>query len=306
MTIHNSDIHHPKADMQTLTEIKELLAMAGHEPKKALGQNFLIDHNLIRKLVDASGVQSGDLVLEIGPGTGALTVELLERGCTVIACELDRDFVRVLNETLAEQYPEHLILIEADCLANKRALHTEVIEQIADRPFKLVANLPYHAATPVMLALMSGHPNCDGMYTTIQHEVVERFAASPGSKTYGSISIIAQCLGEVSTIAKLGPGCFWPQPGVGSAMMRWERDQAMAASEDQAWWGEMADMVQNLFQRRRKKLSGSVKQLTKAPIDWPAGVTPDDRIDALSPLQANALCKAIAHATQAGCPDSLS
>ena len=71
--------------MQTLTEIKELLALAGHEPKKALGQNFLIDHNLIRKLVDASGVQSGDLVLEVGPGTGALTVELLERGCVVIA-----------------------------------------------------------------------------------------------------------------------------------------------------------------------------------------------------------------------------
>ncbi len=283
--------------MQTLSEIRELLAMAGHEPKKALGQNFLIDHNLIAKLVDASGVEPGDLVLEIGPGTGALTVELLERGCRVIACELDRDFVRILNQTLAEQYPEHLQLIEGDCLANKRSVHEHIIQAIADRPFKLVANLPYHAATPVMLALMTQHPNCSGMYTTIQHEVVERFAASPGSKTFGTISIIAQCLGQVSTIAKLAPGCFWPQPSVGSAMMRWERCEESTSSEAPDWWATMADMTQSLFQRRRKKLAGSVKAMTKAPIDWPDGVSGDDRIDALTPAQVNALCKAIFAAT---------
>ncbi len=285
--------------MQTLSEIRELLARAGHEPKKALGQNFLIDHNLIRKLVDASGVQPGDLVLEIGPGTGALTVELLERGCRVIACELDRDFVRILNETLAEQYPEQLELIEGDCLANKRVVHPDIIEIIGGRPFKLVANLPYHAATPVMLALMTQHPNCSGMYTTIQHEVVERFGASPGSKTYGTISIIAQCLGQVSTIAKLAPGCFWPQPSVGSAMMRWQRCEQSTSSEDSDWWARMSDLTQSLFQRRRKKLAGSVKSMTKAPIDWPDGVTGDDRIDALTPAQVNALCKAIAQAQRA-------
>jgi len=279
--------------MQTLTEIKELLAMAGHEPKKALGQNFLIDHNLIRKLVDASGVQAGDLVLEIGPGTGALTVELLERGCTVIACELDRDFVRVLSETLADRFPEHLMLIEGDCLANKRAMHSDVIEAIGGRSFKLIANLPYHAATPVILALMVGHPNCVGMYTTIQHEVVERFGASPGSKAYGTISIIAQCLGQVGTIAKLSPGCFWPQPSVGSAMMRWQRDEQAAQSAEPEWWGEMADMVQNLFQRRRKKLNGSIKQIAKSEIDWPAGISRDDRIDALTPMQVESLCRAL-------------
>lgn len=284
--------------MQTLTEIRELLAMAGHEPKKALGQNFLIDHNLIRKLVDASGVLSGDLVLEIGPGTGALTVELLERGCQVIACELDRDFVRVLDETLGQQFPEFLNLIEGDCLANKRAVHDQIIDSIDGREFKLVANLPYHAATPLMLALMTQHPNCIGMYTTIQHEVVERFGASPNSKTYGTISIIAQCLGNVGTVAKLAPGCFWPQPSVGSAMMRWDRFAESNQIEDPEWWATMADMVQSLFQRRRKKLAGSVKTMTKTPIDWPDGVSPDARIDALSPNQVNALCKAIARAQQ--------
>ena len=278
--------------MQTLTEIKELLAMAGHEPKKALGQNFLIDHNLIRKLVDASGVQSGDLVLEVGPGTGALTVELLERGCEVIACELDSAFVGVLKETLGVRFPDTFKIIEGDCLANKRAMHPDIIEMIGGREFKLIANLPYHAATPLMLALMTQHPNCLGMYTTIQHEVVERFGASPNSKVYGTISIISQCLGKVSTIAKLAPGCFWPQPGVGSAMMRWDRFESMEA--DPVWWSTMADMTQSLFQRRRKKLAGSVKTMTKGVIDWPADVSPDARIDALSPMQVDALCRAVA------------
>lgn len=279
--------------MQTLTEIKALLAIAGHEPKKALGQNFLIDHNLIRKLVDASGVQAGDLVLEIGPGTGALTVELLERGCKVIACELDRDFVRVLNETLGEQFGDQLMIIEGDCLANKRALHVDIIEAIGGRSFRMVANLPYHAATPVMLALMTQHPHCVGMYTTIQHEVVDRFRAKPGSKTYGTISIVAQCLGEVGLIAKLAPGCFWPQPSVGSAMMRWERDASVLEGVDSAWWATMSDLVQELFQRRRKKLAGSVKQIAGGEIDWPESVSPDARIDAIGPMDANTLCEAI-------------
>jgi len=289
--------------MQTLSEIKELLAIAGHEPKKSLGQNFLIDHNLIRKLVDASGVEAGDLVLEVGPGTGALTVELLERGCKVIACELDRAFVTLLNETLGKEFSDQLLMIEGDCLSNKRELNIELKDMLGDQPFKLVANLPYHAATPLMLALMTQYEQCSGMYTTIQHEVVERFGASPGSKAYGTISVIAQCLGDVGLIAKLAPGCFWPPPNVGSAMMRWERssnvDSASEFSAEMGWWPTMADMTQSFFQRRRKKLSGSVKTMTSSPINWPSGVTSDDRIDALTPQQVNALCYAIHKASKA-------
>ncbi|MDF1810271.1 MAG: 16S rRNA (adenine(1518)-N(6)/adenine(1519)-N(6))-dimethyltransferase RsmA [Phycisphaerales bacterium] len=283
--------------MQTLSEIKELLAIAGHEPKKSLGQNFLIDHNLIRKLVDSSGVEAGDLVLEVGPGTGALTVELLERGCKVVACELDRAFVTLLNDTLGKEFGDQLLVIEGDCLSNKRELNVELKRLLGDQPFKLVANLPYHAATPLMLALMTQYMNCTGMYTTIQHEVVERFGALPGSKAYGTISVIAQCLGEVGLIAKLAPGCFWPPPNVGSAMMRWERaseiDSDSGSASEISWWPTMADMTQSFFQRRRKKLSGSVKSITTSPIDWPSGVTSDDRIDSLMPQQVNALCQAV-------------
>lgn len=277
--------------MQTLTEIKSLLERAGHSPKKALGQNFLTDHNMIRKLVDDSGVQAGDRVLEIGPGTGALSVELLERGVRLVTCELDRALAQLLRDTLADQYPDRFTLIEGDCLQKKRVVNPQIIEAMGNDPFVMVANLPYHAATPLMLALMTQHPNCTGMFVTIQHEVVQRFAAPHGGKTYGTISVIAQQLGRVGMISKLPPGCFWPQPGVASAMMRWVRDSARET--DPAWWTQMAQLTQQLFQTRRKQLAGGVKALAGGEIEWPQGVLPSDRIDALSPDQVEALCRAI-------------
>ncbi|MBO6514206.1 MAG: ribosomal RNA small subunit methyltransferase A [Phycisphaerales bacterium] len=281
--------------MQSLTRIKELLEMAGHGPKKALGQNFLIDQNLINKLIDASGVGAGDLVLEIGPGTGALTVGLLERGCRVIACELDTDLARVLRETLGAEYPDLLTIIEGDCLAGKKALNSEVASAIGDEGFCMVANLPYHAATPVMMTLMTRHGNCRGMYVTIQREVVDRFAAGSGSKTYGMISVVAQCLGEVRMIAKLKPGCFWPAPGVESAMMGWTRDVGLVGGADPGWWVQMSELAQSLFQSRRKKLGGVVKKMVDGgEVAWPDGVSGDDRVDSLDPERVHALCRSIA------------
>jgi 16S rRNA (adenine1518-N6/adenine1519-N6)-dimethyltransferase len=205
--------------MQSLTHIRSLLEARGLSPKKSLGQNFLIDHNLIRRLVDASGVGEGDLVLEVGPGTGALTTELLERGCEVVACELDTALSRLLRETLGETHPDRFTLVEGDCLANKRELSHEVSAVLTGRPFTLVANLPYHAATPLMLALLTRHPECAGQFVTIQKEVGERLEASPGTKAYGSISVIAQTFAQVSRLATLPRECFWPRPEVTSVMM---------------------------------------------------------------------------------------
>tara|TARA_E500000318_G_scaffold1676_7_gene2268 strand:- start:27691 stop:28545 length:855 start_codon:yes stop_codon:yes gene_type:complete len=277
--------------MQTLSEIRELLERAGHPPKKALGQNFLTDHNMIRKLVDDAGVAENERVLEIGPGTGALSIELLERGVKLIACELDAALAQVLRETLGEQYPDRFDLIEGDCLQRKRVINPEIVDAVGSEPFKLVANLPYHAATPLMLALMTKHPNCTGMFVTIQHEVVQRFGAQSGTKEYGTISVIAQQLGSVGTIAKLPPGCFWPQPGVASAMMRWVRQPDHTNDPD--WWVSFAEITQQLFQSRRKQLAGVVNKLCTSQIDWPDGIAPTDRIDALSPDRVQALCRAI-------------
>lgn len=282
--------------MQTLAQIRELLDLAGHGPKKALGQNFLIDRNLVAKLIDSSGVGPGDLVLEIGPGTGTLTQGMLERGVRVIACELDSDLSRVLRETIGQRFPETFTLIEGDCLDGKRAMNPEVTRLLADHPFRLVANLPYHAATPLMLILMSRHPACSGMFVTIQQEVVDRLAGQPGTKEFGAISVLAQALGKVERIARLPPECFWPRPEVTSAMMSWRRDAGVPV--DPAWWVAMGETVQTLFQSRRKQMGKAVRQLAGGDIAWPEGVQPSDRVEGLSVAQIEALARAI-HAPRA-------
>lgn len=283
--------------MQTLTQIRALLERAGHAPKKSLGQNFLTDHNLIHKLLDAADLQSGETVLEIGPGTGTLTEGLLGRGVQVIACELDTGLAQVLRETLGAEHPDRFTLIEGDCLANKRTMNTEVSALLGERPFKLVANLPYHAATPLMMTLMTKHPDCSGMFVTIQSEVVDRLAGAPGTKAFGSISVVAQHLGKVERIARLPPECFWPRPEVTSAMMAWRRDQSVPA--DPAWWVRLADITQTLFQSRRKQLSKPAKQIAGTDIDWPEGVNPTDRIEDLSVPHLVALAAAIDRARDA-------
>lgn len=280
-----------QALMQTLTEIKELLERAGHGPKKALGQNFLIDRNLVAKLIDTSSVGQGDLALEIGPGTGTLTQGMLERGVEIIACELDTALSSVLRETLGERFPETFTLVEGDCLNGKHAINAEVERLVGDRPFRLVANLPYHAATPLMLNLMTRHPNCTGMFVTIQTEVVDRFAADPGTKAFGAISVIAQWLGKVERIAKLPPECFWPRPDVTSAMMGWTRDPDLQT--DPASWVATGEVIQSLFQTRRKQLGKPVRQLAGGDFDWPAGVAASDRVESLSVAQIVDLGSAI-------------
>jgi 16S rRNA (adenine1518-N6/adenine1519-N6)-dimethyltransferase len=183
----------PELRAQTLEEIRATLDAHGCAPKKSLGQNFLIDRNLVSKLVDEAGVNAGDLVLEVGPGTGTLTGELLGRGCAVIACELDDG----LADAIGGRFGAHpaFTLVRGDCLASKRALSPALTETIGGRPFSLVANLPYQAATPLMLTLLAEHPGCGVMAVTIQKEVADRLMAGPGSKVYGSISVVAQVAG---------------------------------------------------------------------------------------------------------------
>lgn len=280
--------------MQTLAYIRQLLESRGLSPRKNLGQNFLIDHNLIRRLVDDSGVRAGELVLEVGPGTGALTDELLSRGCRVVACELDRGLADLLRERLSDPRKTldpvppaaaSFTLIEGDCLESKRELSREVASALRNEPFRLVANLPYGAATPLMLALMTRHPECHSMHVTIQREVADRLLAGPSTKEYGPISIVAQALGEPKRVATLPPECFWPRPDVTSAMLSWRRKQRPATNDA----AHLAEVCQRLFANRRKQL-GSVLGRDFA---WPTGVKPENRIEELSVEQAVALADAV-------------
>ncbi|HED54770.1 MAG TPA: ribosomal RNA small subunit methyltransferase A [Phycisphaerales bacterium] len=261
--------------MQTLAEIRELLADRGMSPRHRLGQNFLIDHNLIRKLVDAADLSPGELVLEIGPGTGTMTEELLDRGCEVIACELDPDMVDLLGERFGEH--PRLTLIRGDCLASKHELSGEILSAIGDRSFKLVSNLPYGAATPVMLALVTGNRRCRGQFVTIQREVADRLGASPGSKAYGGLSVVVQTFAETVIIARLPNACFWPRPEVASAMVA----LIPKAEAPEINRQDFAHFCQALMQHRRKQLGRTVRQ----PYVLPEGLDRTRRAESLTPAE---------------------
>ncbi len=264
--------------MQSLTEIKALLAQAGQSPKKALGQNFLIDANLVRKLIDASGVGEGDVVLEVGPGTGTLTEGLLARGCEVVASELDDGLCDLLTERLEGH---RCTIVRGDCLASKRAISNDVLRALAGRPFTLVANLPYHAATPLMLRLMTAHAECKAQFVTVQREVAERLCAGPGIRAYGSVSVVAGAVCEARMLGVLAPSCFWPRPEVTSAMMSLVRRSTSLTADAE----DLAEFCQRLFSSRRKQL-GSV---LGRDANWPQGVSPTDRVEVLTPVQIEQL-----------------
>lgn len=281
--------------MQTLTEIKSLLAVRGLHPKHRLGQNFLHDKNQLAKLIDAAEVKAGDLILEVGPGTGTLTSALLERGAEIIACELDNDMAAIIREVFADSInepgrprpgpaPKHgsLTLIEGDCLGGKgggaRSVNPEIIAAIANRPFKLVANLPYQAASPLMSALLIEHNNCLGQFVTIQREVADRLRAKPSTKEYGPLSIIVQAMAEVKLISTLSPGCFWPQPDVTSAMVAINplpRRDPLASSDHRR---AFARFVVEMFSFRRKQL-GTIWGRDRK--DWPPRLSPQSRAEQL-------------------------
>lgn len=250
--------------MQTLAQIREMLAVRGLAPRKALGQNFLIDKNLLGKLVAAADLPAegagaaagaGPAVLEVGPGTGTLTEALLERGARVVACELDEGLADLLTERLpreiaAHAWPGTFQLVRGDALAGPREVNPRVVGALGAGAFKLVANLPYGAATPLILTLLIRHPACTAMAVTIQREVADRLLAGPGSKAYGTLGIVAQAMAEVERVAVLPRECFWPRPDVTSAMVRLRR-RARALARDP---GALAALCTRLFSKRRKQL----------------------------------------------------
>ncbi len=222
-----------------------MLEERGLSPRHRFGQNFLHDHNVLTKLVDAADLSNGDVVLEVGPGTGTLTEELLERGCKVIACELDRGLADLLEDRLGDS----IQLIRGDCLT-KRHLNADVAVALGDQPWKLVSNLPYQIASPLIVDLMANYPNCEGEFVTIQLEVAQRLMANVDSSDWGVLSILIQRLADVSLIAKVPPTCFWPPPKITSACVSIKRRETLPSEENDSF----ALFVTKLFTKRRKQL----------------------------------------------------
>lgn len=231
---------------QTLTQIKALLDSHGLRPRKSWGQNFLHDHNKLSSILDAADIQRGNCVLEVGPGTGTLTGALLEAGAKVTAVEIDPGLCDILRDQFANN--DHFDLIPGDVLDGKHALHSAIAKALHP-PFKLIANLPYQIASPLLINLCVDWPGMERAVVMIQREVAERILAT-GGKEYGPLSIIVQAICEAQLIARLPPSCFWPAPKVESAVIRLVR-RAQPLTDDPR---RLAEFCQTLFSKRRKQL----------------------------------------------------
>jgi 16S rRNA (adenine1518-N6/adenine1519-N6)-dimethyltransferase len=244
---------------QTKHEIQSLLAGAGTEPRHRFGQNFMIDQNLVRLVADAGMIAPGDLVVEVGPGTGTLTDEILSRGADVLAVEIDRDLAGVLRERFAAN--ERFRLIEGDALAGKHALNDELLASLRQatqqRPVKLVANLPYNIASPLVIEMLIA--GVELLVFVVQKEVADRLRGAAGGDDYGPLTVMAQMLSKVEYLRKLPPGAFWPAPGVDSALVRMVRADRLG---DRA--GAFSAFVQQVLSARRKTLR---KALERANVD---------------------------------------
>ena len=281
--------------MQTLQQIKQILDSRGISPKKSLGQNFLIDHNLIRKLVDAARLAPGDLVLEVGPGTGTMTEELLARGAEVVACELDDHLAAMLAERARTiDGGARLTIVHADCLEKddgEKRLNRQVRGILHHRPFALVSSLPYGAGTPLLSTLLLHHPECSRMAATVQREVADRILAPPGTRDRGGLSVVAQALCDARRIATAPPECFWPRPDVTSAMVLLERRERPLTPEPL----RLSEFCRRLFASRRKQLGAILGRATP----WPAGIDPAARPEALTVEQIETLRLAVRGAGRA-------
>ncbi|MEJ2649386.1 MAG: 16S rRNA (adenine(1518)-N(6)/adenine(1519)-N(6))-dimethyltransferase RsmA [Sedimentisphaerales bacterium] len=257
--------------MQTKSQIRQLLESAGIQPNKHFGQHFLIDLNLMRLLVDSAEIKKDDIVLEAGCGTGSLTSMLIQKAGRVIAVELDHNLFRIAREQLSEF--ENLDLLNTDILQNKHTLSEQVTHflSLARKNFAgrllLIANLPYNAATPVMMNLITGDLRADEMCVTVQKEVADRMKASQGGSDYGVLSILMQATGDVEIIRILKPSVFWPRPQVDSAMVKFVRNESKVKLISDI--GKLAKVVHLFLNHRRKTLHacGRLEEATVLGID---------------------------------------
>jgi 16S rRNA (adenine1518-N6/adenine1519-N6)-dimethyltransferase len=262
---------------QTKHEIQAILAAAGTGPRHRFGQNFMIDQNLVRLVADAGGLCAGDVVIEIGPGTGTLTEELLARGARVIAVEIDRDLAKLLRERFASE--PRFELIEGDALRSKHELNVQLLLHVREhRRIKLVANLPYNIASPLVIELLIAGVSL--LAFTVQKEVADRLRAVAGDDAYGPLSVVVQMLASVEVLRTLPPQAFWPAPKVESALVRITRNDRLGADAP-----EFSRFVHQIFSYRRKTLR---KALYQAGFDGEAlsamlSLDPQDRPETLAP-----------------------
>jgi 16S rRNA (adenine1518-N6/adenine1519-N6)-dimethyltransferase len=243
------------ADVKLLgpAEIRDLAAILGVTPTKKLGQNFVIDANTVRRIVRVAGVETGDAVVEIGPGLGSLTLGLLEADASVIAIEIDGRLAEQLPVTIgavAETVADRLTVLHQDALR---------VTSLPGAPTRLVANLPYNISVPVLLHFLEHFPSISTGVVMVQSEVGLRIAADPGSKIYGAPSVKAAWYGNWRTAGQVSRQVFWPVPNVDSILVAFERNASQPGDEDLR--RRTFAVIDAAFQQRRKMLRQSLSEL---------------------------------------------
>lgn len=236
-------------DIATPSRTKEILAKHGFSFKKSLGQNFLIDTNVLRNIVSEAELSEASGVIEIGPGIGALTEQIAKEAGKVVAFEIDQRLLPILDETL-EPYP-HVKIIHSDILkADVSKVVSEEFEK--DQDIMVVANLPYYVTTPIIMKLLEEKLPLRGIVCMLQKEVADRMAAKPSTKEYGSLSIAVQYYTEAETALIVPRTVFVPQPNVDSAVIRLTvRKKPLVEVLDEDLF---FDIVRGSFMQRRKTL----------------------------------------------------
>lgn len=216
--------------------------------QKKFGQNFLIDTHVLDKIVKAAAVTKDDMVLEIGPGIGTLTQHLCEAAREVVAVEIDKTLIPILQDTLSEY--TNVTVINEDIL--KLDINKLVQEKNNGKPIKIVANLPYYITTPIIMGLFEAHVPVDNITVMVQKEVADRMQSGPGTKNYGALSLAVQYYADPYIAANVPPNCFIPRPNVGSAVIRLSlhRDLPVKVSDENL----MFRIVRASFNQRRKTL----------------------------------------------------
>ena len=246
-------------------EVRLLADGLGLRPTKQRGQNFVIDPNTVRRIARASGVGPDDVVLEVGPGLGSLTLALLGVAARVVAIEVDPLLARALPGTVTTYAPERVDrfeVVEADAM--------RVSELPGPPPTALVANLPYNVSVPVLLHLMALLPSLRHGLVMVQSEVADRLAAPPGSRTYGVPSVKAAWFAEVRRAGSVARTVFWPAPNVDSGLVAWTHRAPPAGTATRE---QVFRVVDAAFAQRRKTLRSTLKQLAGSAIAAEAALT---------------------------------